>query len=114
MARAPRAKVSASSGQGVKRLSYQKGYALGNRGTGSSGPGVSTKFQTADSKPGREYDKQKYPEGINVSYGETLNPTDLAETKTIFAEKPPLGSNYGKTKKTKGLKADKGTSGWRK
>jgi hypothetical protein len=113
MARAPRAKVSQSSGQGVSRLSYQRGYALGNRGTGSTGSGVSTKFSN-ESKSSREYEKQKYPGGINVSFGDTSNPTDLAETKTIFAGKPPSAGNYGKTRKPLALKAEKGSSGWTK
>lgn len=113
MARAPRAKVSATSGQGVSRLSYQKGYALGNKGSGSPGSSVSTKFQAAESRAGREYDKQKYPGGIDISYGDTLNPTDLAETKKIFAEKPSSSQNYGKAGKSKPLKEDKNTSGWK-
>jgi hypothetical protein len=112
MARAPRAKVSQSSGQGVSRLSYQRGYALGNHGKGSAGQAVGTKF-TNETKTGRDYEKGKYPEGINVSFGDTSDPTDLAETKTIFAGKPPSSGGYGKTKKPPSLKAGKSSSGWK-
>lgn len=102
-----------SSGQGVSRLSYQKGRSLGNRGKADASPAVSTKFSSETKGGGRGYSKSDLPSGINVSYGDTLNPTDLAETKTIFSGKVPTASEYGKQKKTKALKPDKGGSGWK-
>lgn len=111
MARAPRAKVSQTSGQGISRLSYQKGYSLGNRGGGSPAPGVSTKF-TNEVKQGRG-SEQKYPAGMNVSFGDTSNPTDLAETKTLLSGKKPPAKDYGKPGKASMAKPDKGQSGWK-
>jgi hypothetical protein len=102
-----------SSGQGVSRLSYQKGYALGNRGKSDASPSVSTKFSSESKGGGRSYQKGDLPSGINVSFGDTSNPTDLAETKTIFAGKIPTAADYGKHRKTKAMKPDKGASGWK-
>lgn len=101
MARAPRARVSQTSGQGISRLSYQKGYSLGNM-KGSAAPGVSTKFEGTDK---REYSKkQEYPAGINVSYGDTIEPTDLKDTKAMFASKPTKSGVSTATGKAKKLK----------
>ena len=75
MARAPRAKVSATSGQGISRLAYQKAYAMKG--------GLTSKFTGARSDtPPRDYGKGKkaeVPKGINVSYGDTYWPTDLKD-----------------------------------
>ena len=59
MARSPRASVSKTSGQGVSRLSYQKGYAL--KGGAGSTPRVSlTDGDTGDNNAkNRDYAKTK-------------------------------------------------------
>lgn len=89
MARSPRARVSMTSGQGVSRLSYQKSYAL--RG---EAPSIKSRFSAQDSqRRDNNYGKAgggKYPGGINISYGDTLEPTDLADVKA-------LGKTTGKT-----------------
>jgi hypothetical protein len=51
MARAPRARVPKTAGQGVSRLGYQKGYALGNRGGFAGSTEVNAASPT--SKPGK-------------------------------------------------------------
>lgn len=84
MARAPRAKVPKTSGQGISRLAYQKGRALGGEikiGAGSSGGG---------SDP-RRYDKKAQSietPPINISYGDTYEPTDLADVKALGQRQP--------------------------
>lgn len=79
MARTPRASVSKTSGQGVSRLSYQKGRKLAGdarvKGDFIVGPGSVSK-EREYSKGGK---KAEYPKGINVSYGDTYEPTDLKD-----------------------------------
>lgn len=80
MARAPRAKVSSSSGQGISRLAYQKGYKL--RG------GLTEKFSAGSQATPREYAKKggkpEQSKGINVSYGDTYFPTDLKDIEGAY------------------------------
>lgn len=80
MARAPRASVSKTSGQGISRLSYQKGRKLGNTGAQAI-----AKVDTPDVKSTRSYGKSegKYPSGINVSYGDTIEPGDLEDVRKL-------------------------------
>lgn len=84
MARSPRPKVSKTSGQGVSRRAYQTAYSLGNRGTGSEfKAGLK---QSADS---RRYAKLDVGTDFNVSYGDTMEPGDLADVKAIAKRKLP-------------------------
>jgi hypothetical protein len=77
-----------TAGQGVSRLSYQKGRSLGNKGTRA--PAVAKYGAEASTK--REYAKKgDYPAGINVSYGDTINPTDLKDVVELGRLKPPKG-----------------------
>lgn len=80
MARTPRARVPKSSGQGVSRLAYQKSYDLGNRGTGGL---ADFKTSTQDTPKRRSYGKSGETKGINVSYGETYEPTDLTDVEAL-------------------------------
>ena len=103
MARAPRAKVSMTSGQGVSRLSYQKAYAMKG-----DGPKVDTKFSTAKDSE-RQYGKTKVNAkgsgpGFNVSYGDTYRPTDIEDVKALGEGKPDKGWDLGRkaSKKPKG------------
>lgn len=92
MAKAPSAKVAKTSGQGVSRLSYQKGRSLGNRGTASPGDTPSISLQSSSQKT--DYGKTgkvKYPAGINVSYGDTYEPTDLKDIQALGQRTPPKG-----------------------
>ena len=104
MARAPRAKISASSGQGVSRKAYQTAYRL------SGDARVKGDFSVGPGKAGgeREYakgGKQKYPQGINISYGDTREPTDLKDIQALAERKPPKGWKTGRRQaKMKGLK----------
>jgi hypothetical protein len=103
MARAPRAKVSVSSGQGVSRKAYQTAYRLGGDAR------VKGEFSAGSAGGERPYAKKKskadYPKGINISYGDTYEPTDLADVKAIAERKPPKGWKTGGRKtKMKGLK----------
>jgi hypothetical protein len=85
MARAPRAKVPKTSGQGTSRLAYQKGYALGNRGKASAGvkaaPSVdNTGFDSRGGyakAPKSGLAKLNSPKGIDISFGDTIRPSDL-------------------------------------
>lgn len=90
MARAPRSSVSKSSGQGVSRHAYQAAYKLGNHGR-SAGPGL--KFKSSVSGPSagggsspkygpRRYGKDEPPD-FNVSYGDTIEPGDLADIQAL-------------------------------
>jgi len=97
MARSPRAKVSSSSGQGVSRLSYQKGRSLGNKGTAS--PATSdTKFSTESGSSSRSYKKGDYPNDMNVSYGATLHPSTLKDVQILGKGSPPDGWKPTETK----------------
>ena len=82
MARAPRSKVPKTTGQGISRLSYQKGRELGgNISLGSSGGKTDT----------RSYEKKVDPIAtppINISYGDTYEPTDLADVKALGQRQP--------------------------
>jgi hypothetical protein len=71
MARAPRAKVSVTSGQGVSRRAYKQVYDMGGgaRVKGEFSAGTSREYSKGKPK------KEKYPSGINVSYGDTYHPS---------------------------------------
>lgn len=98
MARSPRSKVPKTSGAGVSRLSYQKGYAMGNRGRGHSGSAgaASVDYDASESKAGAPRAKPlgKSP-GMNISYGETLPIGSLEDIKAV-AERKPTSTNYAK------------------
>jgi hypothetical protein len=117
MARAPRAKVPKTSGAGVSRLSYQQGYAKGNRGTSAAGgavPGVDkaamdeVKLSRGRAKGGGR--------SINVSYGETLPVGDLKDIKALGELKAPARDNYVKDRSRTSPVAvkDKGRSAYAK
>jgi hypothetical protein len=96
MARTPRASVPKTSGQGVSRLAYQKGYRLRN----SDAPKVGTKFEVS-AKSGRNYAKDQGYEGdpkINVSYGDTLGAQEM------LPERPPKAGVKNEIVKGKKLK----------
>jgi hypothetical protein len=92
MTKAPSAKVSKTSGQGVSRLSYQAGYRLGNRGTASPGgkDSPAVKSDRVDSKSSRSGGKSKFEKSgdLNISYGDTIFPTDLGDVKGAYKGKP--------------------------
>jgi hypothetical protein len=98
MAKTPSAKVSKTSGQGVSRLSYQKGRALSGKTGGGASTGIDASFGKSPlggSGSGRSYAKgEKSPgdSGFNVSYGDTLMPTDLADIKALGEGPPPKPS----------------------
>jgi hypothetical protein len=99
MARAPRAKVPKTSGQGVSRLSYQKGYALGNKG-GKTAPSVGG-AAPAPSRAAGGKSKLDTAGGINVSYGDTIDPSDLVDVESYAKGKPAKGVNLKLTKAKK-------------
>lgn len=99
MARASRAKVSKTSGQGVKRLSYQKGYDLSRKNPTAG----SVRWDAPeDVKLGRQYGKGDGGK-INVSYGDTLAIGDLSDIEDVAKRKPAKGLSLvpGKGKKFK-------------
>ena len=102
MARAPRAKVSKTAGQGVSRLSYQKARAL----TGDA-PQAKVSFSKGGSGERRDYSKKAKPiesGDFNVSYGDTVDPTDIEDVKALGEGKPAKGwSSERKRSKMKGL-----------
>jgi hypothetical protein len=72
MARAPRAKVSKTSGQGISRLAYQQAYAMKG--------GLTQKFSKGGQKAPstgntRSYPKQKGGD-FNVSYAGMFDPQE--------------------------------------
>jgi hypothetical protein len=121
MAKAPSARVSRTSGQGVSRLGYQKGYSLGNRGTGSSGknavaPMPSVKSDRVESKSARSSAKGKIDQagGMNISYGDTLFPTDLKDVQSVAKRTPTPNQGFLKQGKPLKFKAGKSDSGFLK
>jgi len=114
--------VSRTSGQGVSRASYQKGYSLGNRGTASPGgrdvPHIKGE-PLASLKSGRSYDKGGKGEidkagGMNISYGDTIFPTDLKDVKSVAERKTPKSDGFLKLGKKHSYKDDKNNSGFLK
>lgn len=85
MARAPRTVVSRTSGQGVSRRAYQTAYALGQHGTGKFAASLDTPSR------GRDYGKGKTGvdriKPINVSYGNTIEPSDLVDVQQMFPKR---------------------------
>jgi hypothetical protein len=75
MARAPRAKVSSSSGQGISRLAYQKGYKL--RG------GLTQKFSKGGQKAPSTGNTRSYPKekggDFNIAYAGMFDPQEKLE-----------------------------------
>jgi len=108
MARTPRASVSMTSGQGVSRLAYQKGYRLRNKDIGGAsihGPG---KIDSGSSRGYAKNSKLKSSgdteQKFNVSYGDTIVPTDVKELGEMFSDKPQKASvsfSPGKPRKLK-------------
>jgi hypothetical protein len=107
MPRAPRASVSKTSGQGISRLSYQKGYAL----KGGAASGLSAKFSSGGgdrrdyAKKGGSTPKPQQAEGINISYGDTYEPTDLGDIEALGERAVPkttVGAKHQGAKKWKG------------
>lgn len=87
MARAPRASVAKTSGQGISRLAYQQAYAMKG--------GLTSKFSAGQQPSTRDYPKQgqvKPRGGINVSYGSTLEPTDINDINATDATLPTKAS----------------------
>jgi len=97
MARTPRATVSKTSGQGVSRLSYQQAYRMKHdadtptvKGPGTTAPGGDRNY----AKKGKSDGGAK--SSFNVSYGNTLVPTDIDELGGMFKDKPAKPSaNFG-------------------
>ena len=90
MARTPRASVSKTSGQGISRLSYQRGRKLAG-GTPDIKSPRETSFGSESSSGrsrGKARDYGKQVEGLNVSYGETFHPTDLDDIENSFKDSP--------------------------
>jgi hypothetical protein len=104
MARAPSAKVHKTSGSSISRGAYQKVYGM----THGDAPQVSGPGRIDGGS--REYSKHKAgkpakAEGFNVSYGDTREPTDLADVKALGEGHPLKGwSSERKKAKMKGLK----------
>lgn len=89
-----------TSGQGVSRLSYQKGRALGNKGAGvKDAPPDNVAATRSRSKAG----KLDSAGGININYGDTINPTDLVDVEGYAKGKPAKGLSLT-PKKSKKLK----------
>lgn len=100
MARAPYAKVSLTSGQGVSRLSYQKGRALARSG---DAPQVKGKFTGPDLEYGKGKSGSSQKTSMNVSYGDTYGPTDLNDITAMSALKPAKSGVPNKPGRTKKL-----------
>lgn len=96
MARGVGSKVPKTSGQGISRLAYQQAYAMKG--------GLTSKFSAGTQAPTRDYPKQgqvKPRGGINVSYGNTLEPTDINDINATDATLPSKASVSLKPAKAK-------------
>jgi len=96
MARTPRASVSKTSGQGVSRLSYQKGRSLGKTDAPSVGKGDTPKLEGGGGGSNRSYGKSGLDQGMNISYGDTYEPTDLADVQALGERPLPKKSSATK------------------
>ena len=97
MARAPRAKVSKTAGQGISRLAYQQGRALGNKGVQVA----RAKGKSPSIGNTRSYAKEDGG-AFNVAYGGMFDVEDAEETSTL--PKPSVRLDRGNAKKMKGPK----------
>lgn len=112
MAKTPSARVSKTSGQGVSRLSYQKSRALSGK-TGGASTGIDASFGSSD-LGGGDRGRNRYAKGglgagaaggMNVSYGDTLGPTDLSDVKALGeAPLPKAGPALKSAKPKKWMK----------
>lgn len=96
MAKKLQAKVSKTSGQGISRLAYQQAYAMKG--------GLTSKFSAGKQQSTRDYPKQgqvKPRGGINISYGDTLEPTDIKDINATDATLPTKASVSLKPAKAK-------------
>ena len=86
MARTPRASVSKTSGQGISRLSYQKGRQIAKSGGGPNvkGPGATDMSAPRSYAKGGGKSKDKTGLNFNVSYGNTYHPSDLEELGGMY------------------------------
>jgi hypothetical protein len=104
MAKASSAKVTKTSGSSISRGAYQKVRdMMRDRAPQVDGPGK------LDLSSSREYSKKSSKpleaKGFNVSYGDTREPTDLADVKALGEGSPLKGWADKRTKsKMKGLK----------
>jgi hypothetical protein len=105
MARTPRATVSKTSGQGISRGSYQKARTLGG-GTPAikDSTKADTNFGGKRGISGKTKDYSKEAGGFNVSYGDTLFPTDLNDVKEFGAGPAGKSSPIAKPAKPKAWK----------
>jgi len=105
MARTPRASVSKTSGQGISRLSYQKSRNLAG-GTPSikDSTQVDMNFGGTRGLSGKTKDYSKAAGGMNISYGDTLFPTDLKDIQEFGTGKMPKPSASVKPAKPKSWK----------
>jgi hypothetical protein len=101
MARAPRAKVSKTSGQGVSRLSYQRGYSLANKADAPSVSGMDM-GEGGGGRSGRQYAKSGAGK-MNVDYGESHPIGTLDDVNAVAKDKPGKGLDLT-LKKAKKLK----------
>ena len=121
--------VTKTSGQGVSRFGYQTGYGLGNRGTASPGgrdvPHIKGEaLASLKSGRGGKPDKDMFDRrgkgaidkagGMNVSYGDTIFPTDLKDVESVGERKPPKSPGFLKLGKKHSYKDDKNNSGFLK
>lgn len=103
MATRPPKRVSATSGQGVSRKSYQTAYSLGQHGGGGSGaskgpPMLITRATAATGGGGVASGKREYGKGgkasspMNIAYSEREMATEsLDALKKVGAQKAPKG-----------------------
>lgn len=106
MARAPGAKVTKTSGQGVSRKSYQAGYRLRNQ---ANTPKVKVDKLSDDgggSSSGRSYGKSTHKGGgkMNIDYGNVDMPSNLDEVLDMYkgsAPRPTITDKSGPSKKLK-------------
>lgn len=81
------ARVPKTSGAGVSRYSYQRGYDLGNQSRGGL---ADFKTSTQDTPKRRSYGKSGSSGDINVSYGSTYTGPDDIEA-AAKAKRPKSG-----------------------
>lgn len=101
MVRPPKSFVPKTTGQGITRMSYQKGYGLAHQGPRTPLGGVVPRVTTGtltNSPPsgGRSYAKTP-PSGSGIigpqdySYGETLDPSDVSDINAQDPLRKPRG-----------------------
>lgn len=101
MARAPRSSVSKTAGQGVSRLSYQKGRKLAGGTPALKGPAKTEMGGAGRPRSYAKTDSLATDTDLTAGFGDTLPISDLQDVEELGSGKRPKASVSTKPAKAK-------------